>query len=73
MQKWEYLFLSAYLTGNGWQMPLGPDEILASWAEIVAAIQARGEEGWELISTTSIVYPSNAQVEYAFSFKRPKQ
>jgi hypothetical protein len=73
MQRWEYLFISAYLTSNGWQMPLGPDQTLATWADIVTAIQAMGDEGWELVSTTSIVYPGNAQVEYAFAFKRPKE
>jgi hypothetical protein len=52
-------------------MAIGPDRQLESWGEIVAFVQALGEEGWELVSTTSIVYPMGS-IEYAFAFKRPK-
>lgn len=76
MQKWEYFFATAYLQGvasKRWEMSPTPNKKLNSWDEIVTFINELGEEGWELVSTTSIVYPENNQVKYNFSFKRPKK
>ncbi len=75
MQKWEHLFLSAYLVGmvtKHWEMPLGPGKKLNSWEEIMAFVQQLGDQGWQLVSTTSIIYPGNVQIEYSLAFKRPK-
>jgi hypothetical protein len=82
VQRWEYYFVSAYLKGTDWYMPLSPTETLHSWPAITAFLNELGDQGWELVATTSIVYPYGEftagtgrigyQVEYAFSFKRPK-
>ena len=76
MQKWEYFFATAYLKGissQRWEMSPTPEKKLISWGEITTYINELGAEGWELVSTTSIVYPEKNQVEYNFSFKRPKE
>ena len=71
-QRWEYLLLSAYW-GNtaGWTMQLGPDRRLDNWGQITMFVGELGDQGWELVSTTSINYP-NGTIEYAFSFKRAR-
>jgi hypothetical protein len=74
LQQWEYLLISAFWTNSPtprWTMALGPDRHLDSWGEIVAFVQALGDEGWELVSTTSLAYPAGS-LEYAMAFKRPK-
>jgi hypothetical protein len=74
LRQWEYLLISAFWTDSPtprWTMGIGPNQQLDSWGEIVAFVQVLGEEGWELVSTSSIVYPMGS-IEYAFAFKRPK-
>jgi hypothetical protein len=71
-QRWEYLLLSAFWAFNaGWTMQLGPDSTLEDWRAITEFVGELGDQGWELVSTTSLTYP-NGTIEYAFAFKRAK-
>jgi hypothetical protein len=71
-QRWEYLLLSAFWTSeSSWTMRLGPESRLENWGEIVMFVAELGDQGWELVSTSSINYPTGA-IEYAFAFKRAK-
>jgi hypothetical protein len=71
-QRWEYSLLSAYWTSDsGWTMRLGPETTLDNWGQIMMFVGELGDQGWELVSTTSINYPSGV-IEYAFAFKRIK-
>jgi hypothetical protein len=71
-QRWEHLLLSAFWSSDtGWTMRLGPDTRLEDWGQITTFVDQLGDQGWELVSTTSLNYPSGS-IEYAMAFKRPK-
>jgi len=70
MQRWQYLFLSAFYSGGGWSMKGMTGESLGSWSEITAHVSQAGWQGWELVSTAALNYPTGS-IEYAMTFKRP--
>jgi hypothetical protein len=79
MQKWEYIFLIAGRANETWKIIMLNGREVRDWKNgpsMYDYINQKGEEGWELVSTTySPVFTQNAYVDsedYRLVMKRLK-
>jgi len=73
MQKWEYLSARVEYAHWYWRIRYINDRKMPNWKErkVYETLNALGDEGWELVATTSWAYMAETK-SYYYVFKRQK-